>query len=46
MKVEILKDHPSGLKKGQTKTVEPHIGKLLVAEGIAKEVKKKKEDKK
>lgn len=42
MKVEITKDHPSGLKKGQKKDVEKSIGNRLIEQGIAKEIKAKK----
>ena len=47
MKLEIIKDDPSGLKKGQKVDVNHYIGGKLIENGIAKEIKKKvkKEDK-
>ncbi len=46
MKIEIIKDHDSGLKKGQVKEVSTGIGKSLITEGLAKEVKADKAPKK
>ena len=38
MKVEILVDHPAGLKKGQKVEVNEMVGKKLIADKIAKKV--------
>jgi len=46
MKIEIIKDHDSGLKKGQVKEVSTGIGNSLITEGLAKEVKSDKAPKK
>jgi ribosomal protein L9 len=43
MKIEILKDHESGLKKGQIKDVRPSAASQLIKSGLAKEVKEKAE---
>ncbi len=39
MKIEILKDHSTGLKQGQIKNSPDHLAKRVIAEGLAKEVK-------
>lgn len=41
MKIKILKDDPSGLKKGQVKDIPDHIAKQVIKNGIAQEVKVK-----
>ncbi len=46
MKIEILKDHSSGLKQGQIKDIPTHLAKRIIAEGLAKEVKADKAPKK
>jgi hypothetical protein len=46
MKIEIIKDHESGLTKGQMKNIPDHLGKRLIVEGLAKEVKAEKAPKK
>ena len=43
MKIEILKDHETGLKQGQIKDIPSHLAKRIIAEGLAKEVKAKAE---
>jgi hypothetical protein len=43
MKIEILKDHESGLKEGQIKDVRPSAASQLIRDGLAKEVKAKAE---
>jgi len=46
MKVEIIKDHTSGLKAGQKKNLSDKIAKKLIEKGLAKEVKATKPKKK
>ena len=46
MKVRILKDHESGLKKGAISNPSTAIAKKLIANGIAEEVTAKKATKK
>jgi len=46
MKVRILKDHVSGLKKDAISNPSDAIAKKLIANGIAEEVKAKKSNKK
>lgn len=46
MKLEIIKDDPSGLTKGQKVEVNSYIGAKLIANGLAKEIKGKKTTKK
>lgn len=41
MKVEILKDHVSGLQKGQVKTLTFKNANSLIKMGLAKELKEK-----
>lgn len=42
MKIKILKDHPSGLKKDQIANPSDAIAKKLIANGLAEEVKTRK----
>jgi hypothetical protein len=46
MKVEILLDHPAGLKKGQKVDVNEMVGNKLITDKIAKKVGAKKATKK
>ncbi len=39
MNIEFIKDDPTGIKKGQKKTVNAMIGNRLIKNGLAKEVK-------
>ena len=42
MKLEIIKDDPAGLKKGQIVNVDSYIGAKLISNGLAKEFKSEK----
>ena len=46
MKIEIIKDDPSGLLKGQVKEVKNVVGNRIITDGLAKEVKAEKAPKK
>jgi hypothetical protein len=46
MKIEILKNDPIGLIKGQVKDVKNVVANRLIADGLAKEVKADKAPKK
>ena len=46
MKLEIIKDDPAGLKKGQKVEVNSYVGGKLIENGLAKEIKSKKQIKK
>ena len=46
MKLEIIKDDPSGLKKGQKVEVNHYLAGKLIKNGLAKEIKPKKTVKK
>ena len=42
MKIKILKDHESGLKKNQVKTIAKNYALELIKMGLAEEVKTRK----
>ena len=46
MKIEILKDDPIGLKKGEIKDVKAVAANRMIADGMAKEFKAEKTPKK